>query len=361
LKLGTVSNVAYSDTCTSSFGPTVGSTLGDGGANPNFRCVTMTVSCAGMADMTATVALSAAPPGVTSKGLVVTQDGYEGTQFFAPTLPAAWYGDGFDIAAVAWTTPWECPRGSPSSSPTTCNVDSTPIASRSGLLDVACRPATVFAWIHDAAQLPGGAPLSPKGTAFCGFGYSSGSGALWYALLHYGLSVDFDYVGMSASTPYARVDVGCDPASATKMIATPCSNLASDPMVPQQYDANDTMHAALIDQWSSTSSCDGTPSPDELAYWKRNSIVSTGATYDIPTPVTTYDCIDPANVDDIPGMNALLFAQLRVVDPTGARFKSTCTLDGTNGTCSGELALDGGALQLSAIDDMEKGCLPIKR
>jgi hypothetical protein len=158
------------------------------------------------------------------------------------------------------------------------------------------------------------------------------------------------------------MDIGCDPAYAKATIATPCSNLPSDPLVPEQYDSNASTHAALIDDWSSTTSCDVAPSQDELAYWKRNSIVSTGATFDIPTPVTTYDCINELDVDVVPGMNAYLFAQLRTVDPTGARFRPLCILNGTNGSCSGETAFgDAGAQQGTAITDMEKKCTPLAR
>jgi hypothetical protein len=361
--MGTVHDVVYADACPSSFGPATGTQLGDGGANPNYRCVTMTVSCPGIVDMTATVALSGEPPGMTPRGLIVTHDGGDGTTFFGGPLPAAWFDDGFDVAQVAWPTPWECPRGSASSAPTTCTPDTTPLASRPGLIDASCRPATVFAWIHDAAELPGGASLQPKGKAFCGFGFSAGSGALWYSLLHYGLSADFDYAGVTASTPYGRIDIGCNPANAKTMIATPCANLATDPQVPEQYDSNESTHASLINDWSSTTSCDGDPSKDELDYWQRTSIVSPGATYDIPTPVTSYDCIDPSNVDVVPGMNAYVFAELQKVDPKGARFVPKCVLgEGEGGACSGEIALDdAGMLQETAVLDMENNCVPIAR
>jgi hypothetical protein len=360
LGLGTVTNVTYTDTCPSSFGPAVGVTIGAETVNPNFRCVTMTVSCPGIVDLDATVALSPQPSSVTAKGVIVAHDGGDGTTFYTAGLGQAWFADGFDVAEVAWATPWECPEGSSTGSPTTCNPDSAPLASRPGLLDVACRPATVFAWVHDSAELPGGAPFRPSGAAFCGFGYSAGSGALWYSLLHYGLSTDFDFVGVTASTPYARIDIGCNPANASATVATPCSNLPENPEVPEQYDSNRSTQASLIDDWSGTTSCDVSPSAEELAYWKRTSIVSPGATYDIPTPVTSYDCINPANVDVVPGMNAYLYAELRTVDPTGARFQASCTLDGTNGSCMGEMAwVDGGALLGAAISDMEEKCVPI--
>jgi hypothetical protein len=362
LPLGTIENVTYGDACPSSFGPAVGAPLGAETANPNFQCATMTVSCPGIADLTATVALAAQPPSVTPRGVIVMHDGGDGTTFYAGELGPAWFADGFDVAEVAWATPWECPEGSPSVDPKTCNVDSRPLAWRPGLLEVACRPATVFAWVRGSAELAGGAPFRPQGAPFCGFGYSAGSGAIWYSLLHYGLSDAFDYAAVSASTPYARIDVGCNPANASAMVATPCSNLSSDPEVPEQYDSRDNTQVTSIDDWTSTSSCDIDPSADELAYWKRTSIISPGATYDIPTPVTSYDCIDSANVDVVPGMNAYLYAELRTVDPKGARFRALCTLDGTNGSCSGEVAwVDGGALLRTAISDMEEKCMPIAR
>jgi hypothetical protein len=362
--IGTIRDVTYSGACAPSYGTPVGQELGDGGgANPDFRCVTLTVGCPGIADMTVVVALAGEPPGVTPKGVVVTHDRDDGTTFFEGALPEAWFANGFALAEVAWATPWECPRGSAASSPTKCIRDTTPLDVRPGLLDVACRPATVFAWIHDAATSKSGGPFVPHGEAFCGFGVSAGSGALWYSLLHYGLDAAFDYVGVAASTPYGRIDIGCNPERAHSTIATPCENLPEDPLVPEQYDSNHSPHANLIDDWSSTQSCDVAPSREDLAYWRRNSIVSTGASYDIATPVTSYDCIDPSNVDIEPGMNAYLFAELAKVDPKATRFQPLCVLDGSGGAaCSGEAALgDAGMLQQTAVLDMEKKCVPIER
>lgn len=355
--IGTVSGVAYAASCGSSFGPGVGATLDGGSENPNFRCATLTVSCPGLADMTATVALSGQPPGTSAKGAIVTHNGALGTALLGGDLGDAWFQDGFNIAEVAWSTPWECPLGSTSESPTTCISDGTAITSRPGMLDAACRPATVFQWVHESAELPSGAPFQPQEKGFCGYGASAGSGAMWYSLLHYGLSDIFDHVVVTASTPFGRIDIGCNPAYSTATVAAPCSNLATNPQVPEQYDSNHNPQAASIDDWSSTTSCDGSPSTDELDYWARNSLVSPGAAYIFPTSVSTYDCVNMQNINVVPGMNAYLFDQL-----SGSQFKTACVLNGTNGSCSGEDALgDAGMLRPMATTDMEQGCTPLAR
>jgi hypothetical protein len=358
--LGTIKQLTYEAACDSDAGTPVGSTLADGGANKNVRCAMMVVSCPDVVDLTAIVALSAQPEGIAPKGIIVTDKGLNGTVFFGGPLGRAWYDAGFAVAEVAWTTPWECPRGSTATDPTVCIDDTTPIATRRGLIDVACRPATVFSWVRTSARLPDGRPFFFDGKGFCGFGTSAGSGALWYSLLHYGLGAEFDFVGMAASTPYAQIDLGCNPANAGMTIATPCENLATNPEVPLLYDSNGSMHNSLIDDWSSTTSCDKNPTVGELAYWKRTSIDSPGANYDVPTHVTTYDCVNLSDVNAEPGMNAMLFAQLRKVDPTGARFRATCVENGVNGSCLDENSLGDGGLGSAATTDMEKECRPLK-
>jgi hypothetical protein len=359
LATGTWSNVQYAASCPGSYGAPIGQTI-SGNPNPGFGCATLTISCPGLADLRVAVALAAQPPSVNSRGVLMTHGGGGGTHFYANNLVQAWFTYGFNLAQVAWSSDWECPLG-PSDGG--CAVDTTPPASRPGMKNAACRPATVFKWIHDQAQLPDGGSFQPSGLPYCGVGFSGGSGALWYALLHYGLGSELDYALISASTPFARIDIGCDPSYAGQTVAATCSNVASPPQVPQQYNVPTNGPTRFINGWSSTTTCNDAPSTDELAYWKRNSIVSDDAIYDIPTQVVTYDCVDVVGgtVNLVPGMNTYLYVPLRGVDPSAARFKALCVVNGTNGSCGGESVFADPTMAAAAQADLEQNCKLLAR
>jgi hypothetical protein len=343
LPTGTVSDVVYNPDCA------VPASGADpiGAAGEQFRCAQLTVSCPGLDDATVQVAL-APTAAATSNGTIVTHGGGGGTAFMRSEIVLAVYGRGWDLAQVAWDAPWECPLHEGRQ----CGVDFTPVPDRRGIKDAACRPATVVQWIREQAERRDGSPFVADAAPMCGHGFSGGSGALWYSLAHYGASAWLDFAQVGASTPFARIDIGCDPANASTTVPAACDNLDSSPQVPVTYDANGAMSHLALNTWFSTDTCDGTPSPDDLAMFARNSILSPGANLDFATPVSAYVCVDDATVNVVPGMGHYLQEAL-----LADRFTSSCVVNGTNGTCQGEGVFSDPDMRDAAIAELDASCV----
>ncbi|HTR51242.1 MAG TPA: hypothetical protein VMJ10_11085 [Kofleriaceae bacterium] len=350
-QLGTVTAATYVAQCTNP-----GAT---GSTAAGFRCAELTVSCPGLDDAQVEVAL--APASRTPKGVVVTHSGSDGMTFIGNQLEGPWLEDGFSLAQIAWFAPWECGKHAGSA----CAVDTTPPAERASMVDAGCRPATVIQWIHDSAQLADGTPFLPSGTALCGHGASGGSGAFWYSLLQYGRGAALDYVILAASSPFGRIDIGCDANNAATQVPAPCDNFATPPMAWEYDDANGAGSTAAFNRWLSTTTCGaaGGPSADEAALFARSSVLADGADLDIATPVTTYDCVDAASLNVVPGGGHFVHDALRANDPTGAKWKGVCVVTGAggNGTCKGEEVFQDPTMRATAIADMETNCVPLQR
>ncbi len=357
LATGTISNVTYRAAC----GPTVGKPVGS--TQADFRCAQITVTCPGLDDAVAEVALTPTPA-VTSKGAIVTHSGSEGLPFEAGTLQEQLASLGWDLGQIAWDSPWECPKHTGAA----CAIDPAPATTRAGLKNAACRPATVIKWIHEQAQRPDGSAFWTTGQPFCGTGGSAGSGVFWYSLAHYGLSSEIDYALLTASSPFGRVEVGCDPSYATTRVTPACQNVTA-PDVPLNYDSAGSSTdpnggaAPALDKWFSTQSCDSAPTADELALYARNSILSPGADFGFATPVSTYNCVDPKTVNVVPGLGQYVFAVVHASDPQSAKFKSECVVTGPsgNGTCSGEGVLQDPTALATAVADLDSNCKVLTR
>lgn len=348
-QLGTVTAVSYAATCTH-----IGAT---GSAAPGFRCAELTVSCPGLDDAQAEVAL--APAGGTPRGVIVTHSGSDGTTFIGTQMQQPWLADGFSLAEIAWNAPWECAKHSG----TACATDPTPLAQRASMVDAGCRPATVIQWVHDSAQIPDGSPYVPAGAPYCGHGGSAGSGAFWYSLLQYGRGAVLDYVLLSASSPFGRIDIGCDPSNATTQVPAPCDNFATPPMAWEYDDANGAGSTSAFNRWLSTTGCGAAPTSDEMALFARSSVLADGADLNIPTPVTTYDCVDAKTLNVVPGGGHFVHDALRANDPTGQKWKAQCVVTGAggNGTCKGEEVFQDPTMRATALADMEANCVPLQR
>jgi hypothetical protein len=349
LPTGTISGVTYATACAA---PAGAEPIGAG--TPGFSCASLTVSCPGLDDATVQVALAPAGDATVSKGAIVTHGGGGGVGFLGNEVVRGIYARGWDLAQIAWDAPWECPLHDGR----VCAPDPTPVAERRGIKDAACRGATVMKWIRDEAERRDGSPFVAAGAPMCGEGSSGGSGALWYALVHYGASAWFDFVQVSASTPFARIDIGCDPANAAATVPAACDNVAP-PEVPVTYDANGADSDQALNTWFSTTSCDVAPTTDELAMFARNSIVSPGADLDFATPASAYVCVDAETVNIVPGMGHFLADALRANDPAGDRFAHQCVVDGTNGACRGEGVFGDPVMALAAIDELDTRCVPL--
>jgi hypothetical protein len=204
----------------------------------------------------ATVAILA--PTTTLTGTVVhfKGGGGEGFQLSGTTEYAA---GGLRQVFVSWASDWE----------------QTP---DQGIKAAGCRPSTILAWVFQ--QIHGGS----RSLAFCGEGFSGGSGQLGYALAHYGMGSVLDYVNELSGPPFARIDLGCDgdaPATATVCGATVTTRL------PGMLDAWENILPPL--------SCGARNIPPaEKTRWRTDSI-AVGGVYNYPhTRVEFFDCTNQA-------------------------------------------------------------------
>jgi hypothetical protein len=269
------------------------------GAPAGAACKKVTVAgCPGIEAeaLDATIAFLPAP--ATLKGTVVHFSGGPGTGF---QLGGAqqYQTAGLRNVFVAWASAWE----------QTASL---------GIKAGGCRPATVLKWIFDEPSLHGGS----RALAFCGEGFSGGSGQLGYALAHYGMGDYLDYVNELSGPPFARIDLGCDgDAPATAMV---CG--ATDTMrLPGSLDAWENIKAPL--------SCGGTGVPPaELERWKADSI-AIGGSYDYPrTQVQFYACTYQATAVTAQGRIYFdLIAAAAGGDPARASYHCYSQADGCQG------------------------------
>jgi hypothetical protein len=159
---------------------------------PVSACWRVAISdCDGTDDTSALVKVS--EPAGAAVGTIVFGGGGAGTAFYESTFGATGIGDllaplraaGFRIVQRAWTAPgWMTGTG--------------------GARRLACRYATLLAWVHDAVHTGGG---------FCASGNSGGAAEVAYALAHYGMGDLLDGAVPSSGPPLGRLDLGCAPAS----------------------------------------------------------------------------------------------------------------------------------------------------
>jgi hypothetical protein len=285
------------------------------------RCKRVTVEgCAGIEaePITAIVAIrNSGPVGTTPKGTVVHFAGGGGQGFQGG-------GQGYELQGyrgvyVSWATDWEQTQSL-------------------GIKAAACRPATILKWIFDEPTLHAGS----RAQAFCGEGFSGGSGQLGYALAHYGLGDFLDYVNELSGPPFARIDLGCDgDAPATSVV---CGTNATM-RLPRLLDSWENIPAPL--QCGST----GVPA-DELARWKADSIAFGGAYFHPQTQVRFFACTNQPTA--VTAMGALYYdviAQASGTDPERAQFNCYSDADG----CQGE---NLGAGNRDAVDALIAGCIP---
>jgi hypothetical protein len=360
--LGTVTSVTYQPTCDSNLGFPLGMRSPDGGVNPLFRCAVITVSCGNHGDDDDVAEIGLLSPSVPGQGVVVTHSGSGGTSFMNGAVAQGVLDAGFGLAQIAWRTSWECPKQDGG----ICATDTTSEDIRPGLKDSACRPATAIQWIHDTAQIADGGLFWSDGEPFCGTGGSGGSGAFWFTLLHYGGWRVIDFAMLTASSPFGRVDVGCDPSQAEATIQPTCNNFATPPAVTVYDDFHPPGSSSLFNTWFSTNSCDSlstSPTADDLAMWGRNSVVSPGGNFDIPTPVTTWDCIDLPSINVVPGGGTYVFNALHANDPGFDRFTYECVVtgDGGNGVCSGENVFEDPNAAQTATNQFVASCVVLAR
>jgi hypothetical protein len=287
------------------------------GAPQGSTCTQITVTGCPLietAAIDATIALLAPTAPLTGTVVHFKGGGGEGFQLSGTTEYAA---AGLRQVFVSWASDWEA----------------TP---DQGIKTAGCRPSTVLAWVFQ--QIHG----SSRALAFCGEGFSGGSGQLGYALAHYGMAGVLDYVNELSGPPFARIDLGCDgdaPPTATVCGATVTTQL------PGSLNVWENIQPPL--------SCGATNVPaTEKARWRSDSI-AVGGVYNYPrTRVEFFDCTNRSTA--VTAMAQIYFntvLQASGGDTSRVAFHCYSQADG----CQGE-ALGTGSQD--AIDAMVAGCKP---
>jgi len=286
------------------------------GAATGTKCKQITVSCPGLPDLDAT--LGVAIPTAPLVGTIILLAGGPGNSFFDESFPNVYLGDGFNVVQIAWVHDWADANGA-------------------GVKSAACRPATVFDYVFRVVH------HSSRSIGFCGQGISGGGGALGYALSHYGLSDEFDYVVIGSGPGVSRMDYGCDPPSYTGPPLNLCP-LVND--APYAYAAGDD---SKVNTWEGTTTCGASkPLKGDVRRWVADSMVSPGAVYNYPeTAVSWFFCVTDPGQDT--GQGDFLIQQ---VVPKNDPADVNCY----SGGCSGEgVWKDPNAFHL-AVTEMLSQC-----
>jgi len=182
-------------------------------------------------------------------------------------------------------------------------------------------------------------------------------------MTRYGLTSRLDYIVLGASSPFGRIDLGCDRSQEATLVAAPCDNV-TPPQVGVTDDTNGAAAQNAFDKWLSTSSCLQQPTSDEARLFARSSVVAPDADFTFATPLTTYDCIDAATLNVVPGGGHYVHDALRANDPTASRFKASCAVSApapAAPACTGEEVFEDATMKQAAIEDMDQHCVALAR
>jgi hypothetical protein len=316
LPLGTLTVTAPSVTCTGN--PGTGAT-----------CMTVSVSCPDVPDITATIAI-VEPSGGSPRGTIVGHAGGAGTGFFnggpeGKGFAESYTAKNFRFVEIAWANDWASGVGS--------------------IKSAACRPATAFHWMFE--NIHGG----KKTAGFCGTGTSGGSAALTYSLTAYGLKSDWDYMLVGAGPAPARIDYGCDPSLYTGSPRDLCSGL---PAAPYAYVPG---VAKIADGWEGTSSCGSMskPSAADITKWSSDSVAAPGSDFDYPqTGMSWWFCLTTPN--ETTGQGSFLIDQ--VTGLGGSPDVHCYGGSASPSVCQNEYVFEDPNAFSAAVDEMDAKCVP---
>ena len=285
------------------------------GAAAGATCTDLLVTCPGLDDLHVVVAASEPSTGP-ANATVLLHDNVGGTQFFDYGFVAAYHGSGFRVVQAEWQSDWE--QGSV------------------GLKHAACRYATMLSWVYANVH------HTDRTRGFCAQSWGGGSGGLFFSLSAYGAGEMLDAVTVSAGPPFARVDLGCNPASPPRAA---CPEL---PQVPVAYSGS---VLTTIAGWEEAPSCgESGASSTEVTRWAADSILSSGAVLDFPsTSLAAWYCTN--GFDATVGQGSMLFDQVTADETVH------CVSSGLGGgQCDGQTPWPSALPDM--VQDMETRCLP---
>jgi hypothetical protein len=275
------------------------------------------------------------------KGDVVLQSGASGVAPI-PIFNASYNAAGLRATDIGWDTDWE----------------QTGNGYAGSLLAAAGKMQAVLDWID--ANIRGIGASTP----FCAWAGSAGSGAMLYALTQYGEGDSkLDHVQVQAATPFARLDVRCDP-NVGPMATTLCpdvNNVSPNPFPgPRAYlHSNACMSPSVTQQ--------------ELAAWQAQSIVSpTEQTSFTKTTLSAFYCQNQPNFTiphgtyffGVQNTNINIDVPVDFLNPDGSIYCAKNTpchpylyCAPLTSTCQGEIAFQDPKVKAMEVADMINNCV----
>jgi hypothetical protein len=269
--------------------------LGDATLSANAACYQLTVSCPGIADITAYLKVnnpSAAPIGTVLFGVGTGGAGlYDDGQTYAYGYQVVEnvVNAGFNTVQVSFGGPFSPPTPQPNGW----------LQGPGGVRRLACRYATIADWVYNN---PKTINQSPNNTAtnsapMCATGNSGGSGAIGYAVYEYGLAgnsaagipTELAMIEPTSGPVMARIDQGCS-STCSALQGPVCTDPNSTNNPSMCYQSSD---ASVIDEayqaanastpTPCTDSINGSPATDAAALFLSDSIIdASGASIKLP-------------------------------------------------------------------------------
>jgi hypothetical protein len=201
--------------------------------NNHPTCFNGTISCSNTAPITPT--WSVTNPGAANGTIVFfTGGGGESAasfpgeeQLYVPLYTSANY----QVVQVSWPSDWEL-------------VNNGTTSYTPNILNAACRPASLLAYIYQNVYGAGG---------MCAQGASAGGGGLAYALAWYGAFSYLDKAVFTSGPVFSDIEQGCEVPNSTSVSMCPstqlgCNGWTSNPLPTESAEFTD--HAIAAETWT---------------------------------------------------------------------------------------------------------------
>lgn len=176
-------------------------------------CYQMTVSCPGVADVTAYLKVN--NPDNAPVGTVLFGVGTGGSGLYDDPNSSG-FSDGAIVVQNILAGNFNAVQVS-FGAPFTSTQPNGWLQGPGGVRRVACRYATVATWVYNNPKTINSNPNNTATTSapMCTTGNSGGSGAIAYAVSEYGMGSQFAMIEPTSGPPMTRIDQGCSPCSSS--------------------------------------------------------------------------------------------------------------------------------------------------
>ncbi len=244
------------------------------GSVPSDECFQLTVSCPGVADISAFLKVNT--PSGAPVGTVLFGVGTGGSGLYDDPM-ASGYDFGGQVVSDLQTSGYNTVQvsfGAPFDNGTQPHGW---LQGPGGVRRLACRYATVADWIFNHPSTINAGVSAGTSAPMCATGNSGGSAAIAYAVYEYGLDTEFAMIEPTSGPVMTRIDLGCSPAS-TSGTGPVCTSSSNNPSMSYAIEDADIIDEAYQSAGSSTptlctSSLSGNPAPDAATLFLSDSII----------------------------------------------------------------------------------------